>query len=90
MIPLLLQFNFENDILNYFGVLSGRYRDFTPGWHRDGGKILMLTLVLNTFVPYLSEYPTWILAELFRWMDRGYKKNLKNEDGTVNTKMIIQ
>jgi len=52
----------------------------------------MFTLVLNSILPALVEYISWIQFGIFRWLDRGCKKyeTLDNGDGTVNTKLIIQ
>jgi len=90
MIPILLQFNFENKFLNDLGLLTGAHQDFTPAWFKDIGHTLVFTMVLNAFIPSLCEYIGWLITVSFRCCDRSYSKRLRNPDGTVNTQCLIQ
>ena len=38
IVPPLLQFDLNVPILNYFGLLQGQYRDFSPEWYRTIGS----------------------------------------------------
>jgi len=61
-VPPLLQFDLNIPALNFFGLLQGQYRDFSPEWYRIIGSQLCFTMFLGMFIPHFSEFPFWGMA----------------------------
>jgi hypothetical protein len=58
--------------LSSFQIFNGKYSDFSPEWYSDVGVALMLTMVINAFVPHIWVLITYFKLEFQRFADRGY------------------
>ena len=51
ILPLLVNFKYDNKVLNAFGILNGYYSNFDVEWYRRIGAQYALTLWFDAFIP---------------------------------------
>lgn len=86
LIVICVNFKFlEDDFLGFIPIFNGSYVDFTVEWYANVGKTLCMTLLINIFSPHASKLSLPFLKFFFRWVDRGYSRALRKENGDVNT-----
>jgi hypothetical protein len=62
-----------SDVSPFLGTfLDGKHNDYTSEWYQDIGHTLVQTMLINAFVPSISQFVNDSIAGLLRWKDRNY------------------
>lgn len=94
-IVLITSFDPSNFINTVWGTPDGKiYKGFEPSWYPEVGESICTTIFLSAVVTNIPEVQEYIKVEAKRFVDRGFKPNLKKDledevDDQPNSKRIL-
>ena len=78
LVILLVNAKISEIKLPKFGPLfAGEYQDFTVQWYRVIGSTISFTMLINIITPHTGALIGYLMAGVFRCMDRGCTCNAK-------------
>lgn len=89
IVPLIVKLNVNFPPVNMFGLAKGPYHEFNQKWYNDVGAIMCYTMLLNTLTPHIGKIAVPLALKFLRFMDRGCKNGMQNQDGSVRTKKVL-
>ncbi len=69
---LLVYANLEEVSPGIGSILDGQFRDYSPKWYTLVGNNIAQTMLLNAFMPIITESIPVLIASLQRCRDRGF------------------
>ena len=69
---LLVYANLEEVSPSLGSILDGQFRDYSPKWYTLVGNNIAQTMLLNAFMPIITESIPVLIASLQRCRDRGF------------------
>ena len=75
LVLLFVEANFSETFTFAASVFNGKYPDYVPGWYALTGDTFVQTMLINAFLPPITQVVADVQVWLFRRMDQGWEKD---------------
>jgi hypothetical protein len=64
--------------MSNFPLFTGKYSDFSPGWYEQVGSVIILSVIINIFIPHLGVLLKYFYIECKRCYIKNSNDRTKN------------